>query len=92
MDKDVICKETHEVGTLSSSQCHRLYFLAEQLPGCGSPSCHSNTETNLVGKDHIRATAHPSNSFPHPSYLSTTQLPEHQPLASTEIQEPGDSQ
>lgn len=65
MDKDRICKKTQEVGTLSVSQCHHLCFLAEQLPGCGSPSCRSNTETSLVGKDLIRATAHPANSFPH---------------------------
>lgn len=28
MDKDRICKEIQEVGTLSVSQCHHLCFLA----------------------------------------------------------------
>lgn len=65
MDKDRICKEMQEVGILSLSQCHHLCFLAEQLPDCGSPSCYSKSETSLVAKDCIRATAHPANSFPH---------------------------
>lgn len=61
---DRVHKETQEVGALPASQCNHLCFLAGQQPGCASLSCHSNTEMSLVGKDHLRTTAHPANYFP----------------------------